>query len=196
MARLVSDMQIKTIMAKLGRLGQQMQRDHITQQKEVAGTPFEKLSPTTIAMKLARGGGVAGNANKRMQATNDFKNNAFTYAIEDEKLVFGISTQPHQFKRTESNRERMLTRMKSGKKATKKAIAKSQYKNITYTDIAKWQLRGPFDQDLRRYPNPGADFFGFSKENEVELSRVLEKELQPVIIDNIIKEIINSVKGA
>jgi len=194
MGRLISSTQLRAVLLKLGDAGKQMMRDHIMDQREIDGTPFPRLSPVTSAVKRARGGGISGNANMRMRATNDFMKNAFASTVEDEKVVFYISTQPHEFKKSEANRERVLGRLKAGKSVSKRAWAGTQKKDIRYLDIAKWNLRGEYDQGFRRSSNPGANFFGFSEKDKDELRITAVNELSPIIVRNAINEIMNSVK--
>ena len=188
MVELITPQQLAEIGEALGERAVQLQRDHINKQEEVSGGSFPSLSPATVAMKERnKRKGVRGNAEMRMKATNDFVQNAFQYEITSNGIVLFISKKIHKRDKIANERKRWETnKAKMGAKGKKPKTAKPTYTNkqgkiVTYEDIAKWQLRGKSDQGERKSGNPGADFFGFSKDDENTLKTTFTQMAYPII---------------
>jgi len=188
---LLTSQQLKPILDEIGAETVQLLRNRIRKQTEVGGSPFPPLKPATEERKHKIGGGVAGNADKRMKATNDFVNNAYQYRVENDGVTISISDKPHKQLKIKARRQARRTNKKKGWNVSAKAPKQSSF---SYRDLASWQLRGKFDQGLRKSGNPGADFFGFSKSDEEKINKICADKIKPLIEANIVKAIKESCR--
>jgi hypothetical protein len=197
MRELINPQQMAQIGRALGEQAVQLFRDHINKQQEVQGGSFPNLAPSTVKAKQKNSrGGVQGNATMRMKATNDFVQNAFQYEINSDGITVFISHLPHKQNKTYNARQAYETRAKHGKTNRKE---KPSYVNkygqvVTYEDIAGWQLRGDFDQGQRSSNNPGANFFGFSRNDEYKMTNTFVQLSYPMIKGNIVDAIEDAIK--
>lgn len=206
--RVLSDTDIKGALMTAGKLVQKLHQDRMLAQKEVGGSPYPALKSSTVQQKSGTlafytdkngnvhsfipkknkvAGGVQANANKRMIATNDFKNNAFLYSVTNNVLTFMISGLPHKFNKT----NRAAWSAKKGKKT-------ADYKPYSYDTLARWQLRGKFQttsgKASRNSNNAGADFFGVTPTELDTIESKSMKALIPMITKNTVNHILNFAK--
>lgn len=188
--------EMNSILKKVGESLKRLMRKRIQDQKEVDGGSFPRLASSTIKSKQAKGGGISGNANKRMVATGDFLRHAYEYVVNGSKVTFGISSQPHMATKTEEKRQRELKRKK-------KPSNFSQHKNYSYRDLAGWQIakkspysKGSFPKKGINSNNPGADFFGINAKESDELFKMMSKEVGSSARRSIEKQLNNIIANA
>ena len=197
MRELINQQQMAQIGRALGEQAVQLQRDHINKQQGVQGGSFPSLASSTVKAKQKdKRGGVRGNATMRMKATNDFVQNAFQYEINSDSVTVFISHLPHKQNKTYNARQAYDTRAKHGKtnRKEKPTYVNKQGQVITYEDIAGWQLSGDYDQGKRSDNNPGADFIGFSRNDEYIMTNTFVQVAYPIIKGNIIDAIEDAIK--
>jgi hypothetical protein len=182
---------LKPILEDIAEQAVQLQSDHINEQKEVSGKSFAPLKASTIKAKERKGGGVAGNKSLRMKATDDFVHNAFQYSIDGKGVTIFISDKPHKQLRTKARQQTRVTNKKKGWNVSPKPPKQSSF---SYQDLASWQLSGKHDQGKRKAGNPGADFFGLSKNDERILHNIFVEKAKPIIEKNIKDKIFSMVK--
>jgi hypothetical protein len=178
-------------------------RKRFQSQTEVNGGSFPNLRLKTIIRKQNSGSSISHNAFQRMIRTGDFVRHAFYGTLEQNGLTFAISDQPYRAQKTQEARERILTRMKQGKKVSKKAMSKAQHSDFTYRDLAAWQLsksspfsKGSFSKKGISSHNPGADFFGLSKKEAEESFKYLERKSASLARQNIEGELNKMIVNA
>ena len=129
--------------------------------------------------------GVAGNAEKRLKATNDFVNNAFEFEQRGNDLFIFVSNKQHKNRKIANQVKAWENREAKGKVNKKPKPTKSL---ITYEDLAKWQLRGEFDKGgQRKKGNPGADFFGLSQNDIDKLRSTIESMAYPIMEKSLVE---------
>ena len=148
-----------------------MQR--MQQQKNVDGSPFAPLAPATIKQKKKLTGGAKTNATKRMIRYQDFYRKAWEYTIKDNKLIFGISNQPHQFQRVEERRASYETNKAKGWNMKK---PKRSHELITYARIAQYNL------------NSSSDFLGLTDTEYNKEVGAMYKKAIAIVKTNVINE--------
>jgi hypothetical protein len=194
---LITPEQLNPILKKMGSKAVQLQKDHINTQTNIDGTKFAPLKPSTIAAKQRSSrGGVQGNAEKRMKATNDFVQNAFKYEVNgDGSVTVFVSNLPHKQDKTYNARRAYETREKHGKTnhKDKASYVNNQGQVITQEDIGGWQLCGEHNTGKRSPHNVGANFFGLSNSDEQKLETIFAKVV-PIIDRNIEYAIIDGLK--
>jgi len=192
MSSLITPQQLKPILDDIGAQGVQLIQDQINNQKDIHDKPYTKLSESTIkAKERSKRGGVKGNADKRMKATNDFVDNAFQYRVDNNGITFFISPKVHKLQKIASERKSYRTNLAKGKNMKKPIRSYTNNKGVmvTYQDIALYNISGNFDYGWRKAGNPGADFFGFSKSNEEKLVKIFAGKVKPIIEANVVDAI-------
>lgn len=195
--------EIKSILSELRDRLVLLHKKRIQNQKQVDGSSFPHLRLKTIIKKQGMGSSVSNNAFQRLVRTGDFLRHAFLGLVKDNSLEIFINDQPYKAQKIQEARERALTRVKQGKRVSKKAWGKLQHSNFTYRDLAGWQLskRSPFSKGS--FPkkgisnhNEGADFFGLSKKESDESFRYLERKAAGVVRKNIESELSKIITNA
>jgi len=196
MQELITAQQIAEIGKALGNQIVQLLRDRINKQQEVNGGAFPKLAPGTIRAKQRKGGGVRGNAEMRMKATNDFVTNAYEYKVERDGVTVFVSNKVHKLNKIANERKKWETNRAKGRnqKTPKPTYTNKQGAMVTYHDIAMYNMRGEFDYGWRKAGNPGANFFGFSPNDEYKIKNTFTKLAYPIIKNNIANAIRNCIR--
>ena len=215
---LISSAELKPVLVKLMNDLLQMQRDYITNQKEVNGGAFPALKRSTIAGKtgltvfytrngkvfafnkpmgksLARASNTAMyTAGMRMMRTRDYLRNAYIGSVNDNSVSISISNSPYKSKAIWEERLKYLERMKAN--PNKKYKPPKPIPNYTYQNIHDWNARGEYDNGKRSSRNLGAAMFGISKPNLDIKEQQFIKTITPVLLRNIDKILMDSIKNA
>jgi hypothetical protein len=184
----------KNVFEKLGRQLKQLHSERMYNQQGINGSRYPALKPATIEQKRKMGGGVEANAEKRMIRTGDFQKQAYEYEIKDNTFRFFISDKPHKRLKTKAKRQARVTNKKKGRNVSPEPPKMS---NVTYRDIALYNLNGNFDLGHRSIYNPGANFFGL---NDNEVNKYIDgafKSIRTIAEKNIkteLQKIIANVK--
>ena len=193
---LITQAQLRPILEEVGSMAVQLQKNHIQQQTNIDGSKFAPLKPSTVeAKKRSSRGGVRGNAEKRMKATNDFMQNAFQYKVNGDSVTIFISNSPHKALKIANAKQAYNTRAKNGmtNHKPKATFVNNQGQIITHEDIAGWQLSGEYNQGKRSSHNAGSAFFGLSDSDEQKLETIFTK-VMPIIDRNIEYAIRDGIK--
>lgn len=212
----ISPGEISSLLKLLGDEVLQLHRERMKRQTNVDGSPYPPLRPSTLKRKSGEGyfftrAGkkifvkkqvkASRNPSLRMIDTTDFQKNAFEYKVDQNGIIFGISSLPYRAMKELAREEGIATRIdkaqKKGKSTAKIKLGKSVSKNFTYTDLAKWQLSdsSPFARISKRHPNNvGCSFIGLNQNEFDKVTMKFWNSAKSLIEKNIVEYVQNAAK--
>jgi len=194
---ILTSSQLKALLSSTAERVNRLQQQRIQNQTNVDGSPFPKLKIGTINSKKRAGGGISGNAEKRMIATGDFRRHAFEYKVSGNGVTFFISPKVHKLTKIAQKRKGYETKKAKGKNMkSPKASYTGKNGMLTYSDIAMYQLNGKYSTGWRSSSNAGAAFFGVNGKEANNTFNFMQKEAVGIARQNIEKELSKMIMNA